>query len=478
MLSALRVPGLAGAVAFISSFAAISPISAQSTQAHIYVQSMGPAGPVYGYTAFSNGTFTAISGSPFKPGTKIVGGTGTKFFTIGKTLLHSYAVGSSGALGSQLSQVGFLNYAGASCSNSADPTGGPQAVLDHTGKSIYVLLQGDGDHLCASYQTYNVNNDGTFTFNGDSQVSVESGGYTTIPSILGNETFAFADNFFPFHNQVIGFRRESSGTLQYNGVENPTFSGSEKYRAYRADASPTENFIVLQEYLNDSGYPQLGSFSVGSNGALTSTNTSSNMPQTNMNVTQTAFSPDGTYFAVAGNSGAWPGGGLKIYRFNGASPLTQVDYTQYDPLDQIAWDNSGHLYGVSTSENKFFVYTVLSGGGVVRSATFPIASPVSLVVVSSVVPSCGESTVNAVNVCSPTENSTVSSPVKISAAANMVGGVYRFELWSGSTKLISVSYSPTMNQQLALSPGTYHLTFVARNSAGQKATATRDITVK
>jgi len=51
-------------------------------------------------------------------------------------------------------------------------------------------------------------------------------------------------------------------------------------------------------------------------------------------------------------------------------------------------------------------------------------------------------------------------------------------LWSGSTKLISVSYSGVMNQSLPLAPGTYHLIFVARNTLGQKATATRDITVK
>src|SRR5579863_5675170 len=171
MLSAFRVSGLAGALALVSSFAAIPPISAQSTLAHIYVQSSGNAGPVYGYTALSNGQFPAISGSPFKPGTKIVGGTGSKFFTIGKTLLHSYAVNSNGALGSQLSQIGFLNYTGGSCFSSADPVG-PEAVLDHTGKSIYVLLQGDGNNLCASYQTFNVNSDGSFLFNGDSQVSV------------------------------------------------------------------------------------------------------------------------------------------------------------------------------------------------------------------------------------------------------------------------------------------------------------------
>jgi hypothetical protein len=477
MLSAFKVSCLAGALVFVSSFAAVPPISAQSTLAHIYVQSGGNAGPVYGYTALSNGQFPAISGSPFKPGTKIVGGTGSKFFTIGKTLLHSYAIDSNGAFGSQVSQIGFYNYAGGSCGNSADPVG-PQAVLDHTGKSIDVLLQGDGDHLCASFQTFNVNSDGCFLFNGDTQVNEDSGGYASVPSILGNETFAYADNFIPFNNQVIGFQRESSGTLQYSGLVNPTFSGSGSYKAYRPDASPTENFVVLREFLNDSGYPQLGSFSVGSNGALTSTNTSANMPQTGLNVTQTAFSPDGVYFAVAGDNGQnQSASGIKIYQFNGASPLTLMDYTVYDPIDQIAWDNSGHLYAISTIENKLFIYTVISGG-LARSATYSIPGPANLAVVSSTAASCGETTVNAVNVCAPINNSTVSSPVQINAAANMVGGVYRFELWSGSTKLATVRYSGVMDQQVTLAPGTYKLTFNAYNSYGTHAYATRTITVK
>jgi uncharacterized membrane protein len=72
----------------------------------------------------------------------------------------------------------------------------------------------------------------------------------------------------------------------------------------------------------------------------------------------------------------------------------------------------------------------------------------------------------------------VSSPVQINAAANIIGGVYRFELWSGSTKLINVRYSGIMNQPLTLAPGTYKLTFVAYNDNGTRVTATRTITVK
>ena len=85
---------------------------------------------------------------------------------------------------------------------------------------------------------------------------------------------------------------------------------------------------------------------------------------------------------------------------------------------------------------------------------------------------------NGIHVCSPAENATVSSPVQVNAMATMSGGVYRFELWSGSTKLVSVDNSGVMNQSVPLAPGTYHLVFDARNTAGTKVTATRDITVK
>ena len=44
-------------------------------------------------------------------------------------------------------------------------------------------------------------------------------------------------------------------------------------------------------------------------------------------------------------------------------------------------------------------------------------------------------TSDGVNVCTPANGANVTSPVQISAAATVSGGVFRFELWNGSTKL-------------------------------------------
>ena len=90
---------------------------------------------------------------------------------------------------------------------------------------------------------------------------------------------------------------------------------------------------------------------------------------------------------------------------------------------------------------------------------------------------CSSPSANGINVCSPTESASGTSPVSISAAATVSGGVYRFELWSAGAKLASVSNSAVMNQSLSLTPGSYQLTFTAYNTSGTHVYATRDITV-
>lgn len=90
---------------------------------------------------------------------------------------------------------------------------------------------------------------------------------------------------------------------------------------------------------------------------------------------------------------------------------------------------------------------------------------------------CSAPSANGINVCSPTEGASVTSPVTIDAVATVSGGVYRFELWNGSTKLINVRNSGVMDQSLTLAPGSYTLTLVAYNTTGTRVTASRDITV-
>ena len=90
---------------------------------------------------------------------------------------------------------------------------------------------------------------------------------------------------------------------------------------------------------------------------------------------------------------------------------------------------------------------------------------------------CSAPSANGINICSPTQGASVTSPVSISATATVSGGVYRFELWSSGTKLLNVRDSGVMNQSLSLAPGSYQLAFTAYNASGTHVNATRDITV-
>jgi hypothetical protein len=91
---------------------------------------------------------------------------------------------------------------------------------------------------------------------------------------------------------------------------------------------------------------------------------------------------------------------------------------------------------------------------------------------------CSAPQTNGVNVCSPANGSLVTPPVQMNAAATVSGGVYRFELWNGSTKLVSVDNSGIMDQALSLAPGSYKLTFDAYNTSDTHVYAYRDITVQ
>ncbi|HEV2133348.1 MAG TPA: hypothetical protein VGR47_03720 [Terracidiphilus sp.] len=462
---------------------ALAPQAIAQSTAHVYVQVGGEAGAVYGYSASSTGQLSPISGSPYKLGTEIIGSNKSQFFTLGHTLLHSYAVGSDGAIQSQQSQIPVFDYSGSSCGNPQTGAGG--AVLDHTGKYIYVMLE-NGSNSCAAYQSYIINSDGSFNFDGDTQLNWDTNGSDAgLPSILGNETFAYSDYaYLDAGRTLIGFQRQSSGTLelmQFNETD-PNTNGAGFPDTRFPDASPTGNYVVNQLNPDASPPTYLVSYTVDSQGNLSTTNTLSNAPITSFTNPHTTFSPSGNLFVAYADGGSefqCCTSGIEIYNFNGANPLTLYKkLLTGTPIDDVAWDSSNHLYAISYATSKLYVFTVTSTS-VTQDTSISIGSPYKLVVVSQSGSgsTCAAPTSNGINVCSPAENATVSSPVAINAAAYISGGIYRFELWNGSTKLLSED-NGTMDSSVSLAAGTYKLTFVARNTAGNHYYATRDITVK
>jgi hypothetical protein len=65
------------------------------------------------------------------------------------------------------------------------------------------------------------------------------------------------------------------------------------------------------------------------------------------------MSPSGRLLAVGGLQG------LQIFHFNGANPITHyTGLLTSDPIAQMFWDNHNHLYAISQSSGKLYVFTI------------------------------------------------------------------------------------------------------------------------
>jgi len=125
------------------------------------------------------------------------------------------------------------------------------------------------------------------------------------------------------------------------------------------------------------GEAQVVSFTADPSGNLSTTNTRAQMPLSSVGlVVSTRMSPGGDLLAVGGSRG------LQIFHFNGAAPATHfTGIIGQVPIDQMFWDKQDHLYALSQSGGKLFVFTVTPGG--VRQATgspHRIVSPGNLIV--------------------------------------------------------------------------------------------------
>jgi hypothetical protein len=99
---------------------------------------------------------------------------------------------------------------------------------------------------------------------------------------------------------------------------------------------------------------QLATYSADVEGNLTTTSTRGNMPETLVGaVKDLNMSPSGKLLAVGGT------GGLQIFHFNGSEPIKPyTGLLTNDEIDQFFWDNQNHLYAISRTAGKLFVFTI------------------------------------------------------------------------------------------------------------------------
>jgi hypothetical protein len=323
-----------------------------STQSHIYA-----------YSAASNGTLTAVAGSPFKAGVsygepKQMAATGKYLFAIDAngSNIDSFSIASDGAL-KKVASIDATSF------NDSCGGGGGNAIfslfLDHTGSILYDLEF--NAEICANnaYQYFRIDKStGELTYLG---VSYASAIFEDALNFSGNNDYGYDSDPFRIEAWIIGFKRSSNGELSYLNLnpEIPNAASGSFYLPYLAAPDPTNHLAISlqptsQDTLDTDGPTVLATYSGADSGKLTTTSTRENMPVTEVkNVNALNASPSGELLAVGGSAG------LQVFHFNGSSPITHyTGLLTTDEIDEVYWDSSNHLYAISISHGKLFVFTI------------------------------------------------------------------------------------------------------------------------
>jgi hypothetical protein len=335
---------------------AVAATASPAPVAYVYVST---SNGVNLYDAASNGKLTLVSGSPFALTGLMIGSNGKYFISLGTDYVHSYLIGSNGAIKQQLSQINTQLYSGADCGTTSG------AVLDHTGQDLYVSLHNavspSGDGVCEAFQTFKINStSGTLTFLGATVFDDEDrfAGTNTLPTLTSSGAGIDIEDIPQSGDHVFNtFARESNGTLNFIGqtYAAPQAQTGSYFYPLLATADPTNHLAVAMSAEVDPpdgafGPTQLASYTVGSQETLASTNTYKNMPTPSVVVSTMNMSPSGKLLAVGGS-------GLEVFHFNGAAPITAYSGKLTTAgISVIHWDNANHLYALSAG--KLYVFTV------------------------------------------------------------------------------------------------------------------------
>jgi hypothetical protein len=342
-------------IATLSTAAAVGQISSNASPvAFVYVAS-SPSNNKYeinAFTAAPDGRLTAVSGSPFSANVQSMAVNQQYLFGANGVDIYSFSIAADGSL-DKVANINAQKFNGHKC-------GGPVALfLDRTGTSLY-----DEDfygNVCANntYQSFGIDSSsGELTYRGATGPSVSFG----MPlAFVPNNKYAYGSGSHDWYPTIFGFKRNSEGRLSELNINPamPTAEQGDFYDPYGAAADRTNHIAISVLPFNGStfqqtGPTQLATYTADASGNLATKSTFSNMPVTAIQyATDLKVSQSGDLLAVAGTAG------LQIFHFNGAKPITH--YTRLiakDEIDQVFWDSDTHLYAISRSAGKLFVFTI------------------------------------------------------------------------------------------------------------------------
>ena len=186
--------------------------------------------------------------------------------------------------------------------------------------------------------------------------------------------------------EIYGFQRNSDGSLTLvsnlgSAPAMPTPPPGDTYCPWLAAADTSNHVAITLSAMNVNSFQadgptQIAVYSADAAGNLSTNSTPADMPRVAVgNVSDMQMSAAGNYLAVAGT-------GLQVFNFNGANPVTQLTgLLTSTTIDQIAWDQSNHLYAISKSAGQLFVFTVTSAGATQAAGSpYSVTAPVNIAI--------------------------------------------------------------------------------------------------
>ncbi|MGC2618307.1 MAG: hypothetical protein WA414_04645 [Acidobacteriaceae bacterium] len=329
---------------------------------------------IRGYAADAAGQLTAISGSPFEEDVTDLTGNGKLLFGSNRNGIDidSYTIASNGAL-SYAAATDIVR--GQNCDTAST------LFLDRTGTSLYNLDYDGNDCANTTYQAFAVNLStakATFLNEAGDTPELVSG-----LSFIGDNNFGYVAGCYHYLPMIAGFSRATNGALKQLS-STPALPAAPANENYCPDLTATDssNHVAIamqpmEGYGTTAGPYQLATYTASSTGALTTTSKSANMPAVLVgNLTAMSTAPSGSLLAVAGTSG------VQIFHFNGASPLTkETGLLASVEIDALAWDHNNHLYALSRTAGKLYVFTVTpTGASEAAGSPYAVVNPSSLTV--------------------------------------------------------------------------------------------------
>jgi 6-phosphogluconolactonase (cycloisomerase 2 family) len=336
-----------------------SDLSSRGPVAYVYVASSpGNEGPnvIVGYSASSNGALTRIPGSPFHRNIRPMAVNGQYLMGANATNNHpkiyTLQIGSDGA----------LTYVTSTPCVQKDNQclAAFNLFFDHTGSDLYVMELNDSDQTnTASFAVDK--SSGSLNYLGDAITGTlpnDSAG----TSFIGDNEYAYlASEDGCMYYTIDGFQREASGLLNLINIQFNLPTPPPGVSIYYPDLAVTDHanhVAILEQPTNApecaSGPVQLAVYTADASGNLHTKSTYKNMPASLIqNPNDMKMSPSGRLLAVGGLQG------LQIFHFNGANPITHyTGLLTSDPIAQMFWDNQNHLYAISQSSGKLYVFTI------------------------------------------------------------------------------------------------------------------------